>query len=129
MDLRSGLGRDLEPERDNFPLVEAFYTPDIPGAQAGICSCYAQAHRADPINTATGMFFEQLTDAQLVGVGTQVSLERTYRSDSTTTGLLGRGWATPFDVKLAIATDKVTYQADDGAKFVFTQASDGTYTA
>lgn len=78
--------------------MEAFYTPDIPGAQAGICSCYAQARRADPVNTATGMFFEQLTDAQLVGVGRQVSLERTYRSDSATTGLLGRGWATPFDV-------------------------------
>lgn len=111
------------------PLVEAFYTPDIPGAQAGICSCYAQAHRADPVNTATGMFFEQLTDAQIVGVGKQVSLERTYRSDSTTTSLLGRGWATPFDVKLTVATSTVTYQADDGAKFVFTQASDGTYTA
>lgn len=110
-------------------LVEAFYTPDIPGAQAGICSCYAQAHRADPINTATGMFFEQLTDAQLVGTGKQVALERTYRSDSATTGLLGRGWATPFDTKLTIATSTVTYQADDGAKFVFTQASDGTYTA
>ncbi|MER7967158.1 DUF6531 domain-containing protein [Streptomyces ardesiacus] len=111
------------------PLVEAFYTPDIPGAQAGICTCYAQADRADPVNTATGMFFEQLTDAQMVGVGKQVSLERTYRSDSTAAGLLGRGWATPFDTKLTIATDKVTYQADDGAKFFFTQASDGTYTA
>lgn len=98
-------------------------------AQAGICTCYAQAHRADPVNTATGMFFEQLTDAQLVGAGKQVSLERTYRSDSTTTGLLGRGWATPFDAKLTVATDKVTYQADDGAKFVFPKASDGTYTA
>ncbi|MGW3953092.1 DUF6531 domain-containing protein [Streptomyces sp. NPDC004752] len=111
------------------PLVEAFYTPGIPGAQAGICTCYAQAHRADPVSTATGMFFEQLTDAQLVGVGKQVSLERTYRSDSTTTGLLGRGWATPFDSKLTITGSTATYQADDGAKFVFTQASDGTYTA
>ncbi|MET9815541.1 DUF6531 domain-containing protein [Streptomyces sp. NPDC006129] len=78
---------------------------------------------------ATGMFFEQLTDAQLVGVGEQVTLERTYRPDSTATGLLGRGWATPFDVKLTVASGKVTYQADDGAKFVFTQKSDGTYTA
>ncbi|WP_280910332.1 DUF6531 domain-containing protein [Streptomyces sp. SAI-208] len=117
------------PNGTTSPLVQAFYTPDIPGAQAGICSCYAQAHRADPINTATGMFFEQLTDAQLVGVGKQVALERTYRSDSTTTGLLGRGWATPFDAKLTIATATVTYQADDGAKFVFTQNSDGTYSA
>ncbi|MFI9423297.1 DUF6531 domain-containing protein [Streptomyces achromogenes] len=111
------------------PLVEAFYTPDIPGAQAGICSCYAQAHRADPINTATGMFYEQLTDAQLIGVGEQVSLERTYRSDSTVNGLLGRGWATPFDTKLTTASDKVTYQADDGARFIFAEQSDGTYTA
>jgi RHS repeat-associated protein len=116
------------PNGTTSPLVEAFYTPDIPGAQAGICSCYGQAHRADPVSTATGMFFEQLTDAQTIGVGKQVALDRTYRSDSTTTGLLGRGWATPFDTKLTIASDKVTYQADDGARFVFPQASDGTYT-
>jgi hypothetical protein len=36
------------PGGTTFPLAEAFYTPDIPGAQAGICTCYAQAHRADP---------------------------------------------------------------------------------
>ncbi|MFH8935923.1 DUF6531 domain-containing protein [Streptomyces griseosporeus] len=117
------------PNGTTSPLVEAFYTPDIPGAQAGICTCYAQAHRADPVNTATGMFFEQFTDAQMVGAGKQVSLERTYRSDSATVGLLGRGWATPFDAKLTFASGKVTYQADDGAKFVFTQQSDGTYAA
>ncbi|MEV4920930.1 DUF6531 domain-containing protein [Streptomyces tirandamycinicus] len=109
------------------PLVEAFYTPVIPGAQAGICTCYAQAHRADPINTATGMFFEQLTDASLVSPGVPLKLERTYRSDSTASGLLGRGWATPFDARLTIVTGKATYRADDGASFVFTQATDGTF--
>ncbi|PWG15419.1 hypothetical protein DF268_01010 [Streptomyces sp. V2] len=117
------------PNGATSPLVQAFYTPDIPGAQAGVCSCYAQAHRADPVNTATGMFFEQFTDARLVGVGQQLSLDRSYRSDSTTAGLLGRGWSTPFDAKLTVASGKVTYQADDGATFVFTQQSDGTYTA
>lgn len=111
------------------PLVEAFYTPVIPGAQAGICTCYAQAHRADPVNTATGMFFEQLTDASLVSPGVPLALERTYRSDSSAVGLLGRGWATPFDAKLTAATGKVTYRTDDGASFVFTQNSDGTYAA
>jgi RHS repeat-associated protein len=111
------------------PLVEAFYTPGIPGAAAGICTCYAQAHRADPVNTATGMFYEQLTDASLTGPGVPLTLERTYRSDSTATGLLGRGWATPFDAKLTVATGKATYRTGDGASFVFTQASDGTYTA
>ncbi len=111
------------------PLVEAFYTPGIPGAAAGTCTCYAQAHRADPVNTATGMFYEQLTDASLTGPGVQLTLERTYRSDSTATGLLGRGWATPFDARLTLATGKVTYRTGDGASFVFTQAGDGTYTA
>ncbi|MFH8474215.1 DUF6531 domain-containing protein [Streptomyces sp. NPDC018000] len=111
------------------PLVEAFYTPGIPGAQAGICTCYAQAHRADPVNTATGMFYEQLTDASLVSPGVPLALERTYRSDSTASGLLGPGWATPFDAKLTAATGKVTYRTSDGASFVFTQAGDGTYTA
>ncbi|MFD5257292.1 DUF6531 domain-containing protein [Streptomyces bobili] len=111
------------------PLVEAFYTPVIPGAQAGICTCYAQAHRADPVNTATGMFYEQLTDASLVGPGVPLALERTYRSDSSAVGLLGRGWATPFDARLTVATGKVTYRTDDGASFVFTQASDGSYIA
>ncbi|MFF9392304.1 DUF6531 domain-containing protein [Streptomyces griseoluteus] len=117
------------PQGTTSPLVEAFYTPVIPGAQAGICTCYAQAHRADPVNTATGMFYEQLTDASLVGAGVPLTLERTYRSDSTVTGLLGRSWSTPFDTSLAVATGKVTYRSDDGASFVFTQASDGTYTA
>ncbi|WP_405623976.1 DUF6531 domain-containing protein [Streptomyces sp. NBC_00076] len=109
------------------PLVAAFYTPVIPGAQAGICTCYAQANRADPVNTATGMFYEQLTDASLVSPGVPLALERTYRSDLTAVGLLGRGWATPFDAKLTLATGKATYRTGDGASFVFTQASDGTY--
>ncbi|MFE7612307.1 DUF6531 domain-containing protein [Streptomyces celluloflavus] len=117
------------PDGTTSPLVQAFYTPGIPGAAAGICTCYAQAHRADPINTATGMFYEQLTDASLTGPGVPMTLERTYRSDSTATGLLGRGWATPFDAGLTLATGKATYRTGDGASFVFTQASDGTYTA
>ncbi len=125
----TGADGTSSPSGTTSPLVEAFYTPDIPGAQAGICTCYAQAHRADPVNTATGMFFEQLTDASLVGPGVPLILERTYRSDSAAAGLLGRGWATPFDSKLTVATGKVTYRADDGASFVFTQKSDGTYTA
>ncbi|MFC9803585.1 DUF6531 domain-containing protein [Streptomyces bacillaris] len=125
----TGTDGTSSPGGTTSPLVEAFYTPDIPGAQAGICTCYAQAHRADPVNTATGMFFERFTDASLVGPGVPLALERTYRSDSTATGLLGRGWATPYDARLTVATGKVTYRADDGASFVFTQKSDGTYTA
>ena len=62
------------------PYVTAFYTPGIPGAQVGICTCYAQSHRADPVNTATGTYFEKATDARLVGAGKSLSLGRYYGS-------------------------------------------------
>lgn len=112
------------------PLVEAFYTPDIPGTQAGLCTCYGQTYRADPVNTATGMFYDRVTDTALPGAGSSFKLERTYRSDSTTAGMLGRGWSTPFDSKLTIAAGSTaTLQAADGARVVFKEQSGGTYTA
>ncbi|WP_453087020.1 FG-GAP-like repeat-containing protein [Streptomyces roseus] len=111
------------------PLVEAFYTPDIPGTQAGLCSCYGQAYRADPVNTATGMFYDRNTDAALPGVGAPFSLDRNYRSDSTATGLLGAGWFTPFDSKLTItAGSSATLLSGDGAQVVFREQAGGSYT-
>lgn len=122
-----GTDGSSSPGGTKSPLVEAFYTPDIPGAQAGLCTCYAQAHRADPINTATGMFSEKFTDASLVGVGKPLSLDRYYRSDSAAVGILGRGWSTPFDSELTLGTGSATLQTGDGARVVFKQQSDGTY--
>ena len=110
------------------PFVTAFYTPDIPGAQVGICSCYAQAHRADPVDTATGTFFEKATDAELVGSGKQLSLDRYYRSDTAAAGLLGPGWSTPFDSKITSTSSTATLLTADGAKVVFHKESNGTYT-
>ncbi|GFH38510.1 DUF6531 domain-containing protein [Streptomyces pacificus] len=74
-------------------------------------------------------FLERLTDASLVGPGVPLVLERTYRSDSTAAGLLGRGWATPFDAKPTVVAGKATHRADDGASSVITQNGDGTCKA
>ncbi|MFF8280825.1 FG-GAP-like repeat-containing protein [Streptomyces lateritius] len=124
-----GTDGSSSPGGTTSPLVEAFYTPDIPGIQAGLCTCYGQAYRADPVNTATGMFYDRTTDASLVGVGTPFTLERTYRSDSAATGLLGRGWSTPFDSKLTIAAGtSVTLQEADGARIVFKEQTGGVYS-
>ncbi|MFG2987993.1 DUF6531 domain-containing protein [Streptomyces sp. NPDC048257] len=69
------------------------------------------------------------TDAALPGVGTPFSLDRTYRSDSTTVGLLGRGWSTPFVSKLTIAAGtSATLLTADGAQAVFKEQAGGTYT-
>ncbi|PPT15892.1 hypothetical protein CYQ11_26215 [Streptomyces cinnamoneus] len=110
------------------PFVQAFYTPDIPGTQAGLCHCYGQTRRADPVNTATGAFYDRNTDASLVGVGTPFSMERTYRSDSAESGLLGRGWATSFDAKLTItAGSSATLQDADGARVAFKEQGGSSY--
>ncbi|MBT1187915.1 RHS repeat protein [Streptomyces sp. CJ_13] len=123
-----GADGSSSPGGTTSPLVEAFYTPDIPGTQAGLCTCYGQAYRADPVNTATGMFYDQSTDASLVGAGTPLSLDRTYRSDSTTVGLLGRGWATPFDSKLTVTVgSSATLLEGDGARVVFREQAGGSY--
>ncbi|GAA2637445.1 hypothetical protein GCM10010425_45530 [Streptomyces spororaveus] len=123
-----GADGSSSPGGTTSPLVEAFYTPDIPGTQAGLCTCYGQSYRADPVNTATGMFYDRNTDAALPGAGTPFSLDRTYRSDSTTAGLLGRGWSTRFDSKLTIAAGSgATLLTADGAQVVFKEQAGGAY--
>ncbi|MFJ6480954.1 MULTISPECIES: FG-GAP-like repeat-containing protein [unclassified Streptomyces] len=124
-----GSDGSASPGGTTSPLVQAFYTPDIPGTQAGLCTCYGQSYRADPVNTATGMFYDRNTDATLPGSGTPFSLDRNYRSDSTTAGLLGRGWSTPFDSKLTIAAgSSATLHSADGAQVVFKEQPGGAYT-
>lgn len=109
--------------------VTVFYTPDIPGAQAGLCTCYAQNSGGDPVNTATGVFYQQATDAKLVGAGTPFSLTRSYRSDRTAVGLLGAGWSLPYDAKITTGTGAATLTESDGSQITFTQNSNGTYSA
>ncbi|MEU5438767.1 FG-GAP-like repeat-containing protein [Streptomyces sp. NPDC020719] len=123
-----GTDGSSSPGGTTSPLVEAFYTPDIPGTQAGLCTCYGQAYRADPVNTATGMFYDRSTDASLVGVGTPFSMDRAYRSSSADVGLLGQGWSTPFDSELTVAAgSSATLREADGAQVVFKERAGGTY--
>ena len=109
--------------------VTVFYTPDIPGAEAGLCTCYAQNSGGDPVDTATGAFYQQVTDAKLTGAGAQFSLTRSYRSDRTAAGLLGQGWSVPFDARITTGTGTATLTDGDGSQIAFTQNGNGTYTA
>jgi len=120
---------DWSPNGTYSGLQTVFYTPDIPGAEAGICTCYAQNSQGDPVDTATGTFYQSVTDAKLVGAGTPFSLTRSYRSDRTASGLLGTGWSLPFDAKITTATGTATLTDSDGSQITFTQNGNGTYTA
>jgi RHS repeat-associated protein len=119
---------DFSPNGTYSNNVTVFYTPNIPGAEAGICTCYAQNSKADPVNTATGAYYQQATDLKLTGAGTPFALTRNYRSDRTATGLLGTGWSTQFDASLAAGSGTETLSDSDGSQIVFTQNPDGTYS-
>jgi RHS repeat-associated protein len=63
------------------------------------CQC---AH-ADPVNTATGEFFENISDIDLPGTGPALSLERTYStSNASTVGPFGFGWSASLDARIEV---------------------------
>jgi RHS repeat-associated protein len=99
------------------------------GSQSG-CSCQANVTRSsvpdvkrgDPVNTATGAFTYQMTDATLPGRGVTFSMTRTYNSSDTTSGPFGVGWTDPYQASLTIPNGAatVTFRAGDGAQSVYT---------
>jgi RHS repeat-associated protein len=118
--------------------VEQTYGPGASASDDG-CACETVLTRnaatsqavGDPVNTATGAFYEQVTDASLPGAGTTFQFTRTYNSNDTTTGRLGPGWTDPYQASLSIPgpTSDITFRAEDGAQAVFTRTSAGTYSA
>ena len=64
-----------------------------------------QCSHADPVNTATGEFFENLVDLQLPGVGPALTLARGYSSlKASEAGPFGYGWSGNFGMRLESVT-------------------------
>lgn len=106
---------------ENDPLANA-------GGGAG-CTCNPVAYAADPVNTATGEFYESITDLALPGRA-PIAWTRTYSSlKSTTDGVLGYGWATPYSMKVlvpATSGDPAKVVQAGGAITTFAASSGGT---
>lgn len=63
------------------------------------CQC---AH-ADPVNTATGEYYENLSDMSLPGIGPALSIERSYSTaKSAIAGPFGFGWSTNLDAHIEV---------------------------
>ncbi|MFD0224425.1 polymorphic toxin type 17 domain-containing protein [Streptomyces hirsutus] len=109
----------------------------VPVAETYGCGCLDttgrmpfQGYIGDPVNTATGAQTEAAVDAQLSAPGVPFALRRTYASNNTASGILGKGWSSAFDVRLQVSDTKVVYSADSGARLTFTKdATSGAYTA
>jgi YD repeat-containing protein len=86
---------------------------------------------ADPVETATGNFWETFTDVAVPGRGVPLAFSRTYNSDAASTdGALGFGWTFNYAMSLSVAPDLswVTVHEENGAEVTFTLAG-AIYTA
>ncbi|MGW3956363.1 DUF6531 domain-containing protein [Streptomyces sp. NPDC004752] len=120
------------------PNIAAMGRPvTVPGSETYGCGCFDstgrmpfQGYLGDPVNTATGAQTESAVDAQVPAPGVAFALRRTYSSNNSASGILGRGWSSAYDVHLEVADTKAVYVADSGARITYAKnATTGVYTA
>jgi len=98
-------------------------------------SCYADIHaanpsacNADPVNTATGAFVNEMSDLRLPWVGLPFEFRRYYTSRDTTSGALGPGWTHSYAASLSVeGNGDVWLRGEDGQRVKFTRLTDGSY--
>jgi RHS repeat-associated protein len=106
------------------------------GIERGSCDCGT----GDPIDTATGDFIENVTDASVATYGPALSFTRTYdatlaqqEAASSTPGPLGYGWTDNWATSLLLNTDygtsvsgDVTFNQANGAQALFVPPVSGS---
>jgi len=95
--------------------------------------CMQTCH-GDPVNTATGDYYETVTDLELPGRGPALEMTRTYSSLAADAGKfspLGRGWVSSYGLSLKVdsKTGVVTITNSNGSQTVFDPGEGGAYTA
>jgi RHS repeat-associated protein len=97
------------------------------GTGGGIDEANPSGYEAEPVNTGTGAYSTQQTDAQLAGLGVPFTFTRYYSSDNTGAGPLGPGWTDTFSTSLNPQGSTVYLTSENGQQATFLQQSDGTY--
>jgi RHS repeat-associated protein len=85
---------------------------------------------ADPVEAATGAFFESQTDIAVGGLGLGLILTRTYNAYAASDlGPFGYGWASPYSGRLDIEEEgaKITVEQADGSTVPFTADGKGGF--
>jgi RHS repeat-associated protein len=97
-----------------------------------------QGCAADPINTATGEFFDDMSDIGLPGKGPALQISRVYSSKKAAVdGPFGYGWSFNYATKLTLADPGMlnnlprtaTLTQENGSKVVFTNDGRGRFVA
>jgi len=82
--------------------------------------------QSDPVNSLTGAYVTQATDAQMPGVGMGFSFVRSYTSADDTEGELGRGWTHAYAARLVLApSGEVTFRSGTGQRLRFRPRAGG----
>ncbi|WP_162243163.1 MULTISPECIES: RHS repeat-associated core domain-containing protein [unclassified Leifsonia] len=115
--------------------------PVLPGESAGggnpaeqACQC----EHADPVNSATGEFYETTVDLKLQGVGPGVEVSRTYSSSgASSAGAFGFGWASTLEPRLeptlgdlsgSDLPQQIQVVQENGSTTLFTGAGQSSYS-
>jgi hypothetical protein len=112
-----GLGSTAASERYGGPNA----------AIPGLCNC--NGYGGDPVNAATGDYYDQTTDASAASYGPPLAFTRTYdasmaqaESTSGSPGPLGYGWTDNWNMSLAFnapVSGAITVTQADGAQVSF----------
>lgn len=118
------------------------FGPMLPGESAGgrnPAEKGCQCSHADPVNSATGEYYESVTDLSLSGIGPQLASGRTYSSlNAAQDGPFGFGWAPSWGahVQVIVPTDdsnplprQVQVTQENGSTVLFTRNGSGDFVA
>jgi YD repeat-containing protein len=88
-----------------------------------------QGCAGDPVNTASGEYWETQTDLAIPGRGPALSFERSYGSQSAVNGPLGRGWTGSYFMSLDPrgSGGVVTITQENGSTIAFEPNGSGGY--
>ena len=92
-----------------------------------------RANCGDPVECATGNFYESQTDLAIGGLGVGLYLTRTYSAQAaavaTAPGIFGYGWMSSFGDRLAVEEGgaKATLTRSDGSTIPFVRVTGTTY--
>ncbi|MET0600771.1 MAG: RHS repeat-associated core domain-containing protein [Baekduia sp.] len=113
------------------PGPEDLYGASNPAAPNLVHTC-----AGDPVNCATGNFFEHYQDTRVAGPGVTLSQRRTYNSQAavaqTAPGPFGFGWGASFrdSLEFPSGSDDVIVHQENGSQVRFSlNEEDGSYSA
>jgi YD repeat-containing protein len=109
----------------NLPAPPGSQTLGGTGIPTNPCGC-----GGEPVNTATGNYFESVTDLNVPGKGLAFMFTRAYNVQDSYSGPLGVNWTHSYNVILSVnaMTGVVAIKQGDGHQDLYAPTSGGAYT-